>query len=201
MALHPGNPDIAKRLLQAMLPHLAPELLAPAWRSGWSAANPTRGFCSVASEAAWFLLGGGAGGWLPCVGRDDSGGTHWWLEACDGGMRIDPTADQYFSRGATPPYARGHHGTFMGQRRDPDSPFGFGMRPGLRAGRLLAGLLGGEATPDSAARMRRQIGISVEHACAPAGTGMMQTEVATAAPARTGGQATRRGSGSRSRAR
>lgn len=76
MALHPGNPDIAKRLLQAMLPHLAPELLAPAWRSGWSATNPTYGFCSVASEAAWFLLGGGASGWLPCVARDDSGGTH-----------------------------------------------------------------------------------------------------------------------------
>lgn len=88
----------------------------------------------------------------------------------------------------------------MGQRRDPDSPFGFGMRPGQRAGRLLASLLGGKATPDSVARMRRQIGISVEHARAPSGAGGVQAKAAaTTAPVRAGGQMTRCGGGSRPR--
>lgn len=52
-------PDLA--LLEAtILKHLTPDLCAPAYRVLWSDENPTLGFCSVASEAAWFLLGGGA---------------------------------------------------------------------------------------------------------------------------------------------
>jgi hypothetical protein len=50
------------------------------------------GYCYVASEALYYLLGGGAGltaKRAPCVG-----GEHWWLEG-RGDKLIDATADQF----------------------------------------------------------------------------------------------------------
>lgn len=115
---------------------LDPALLSPLHRKIWHEGNPTQGFCSVASEALYFLPARAPAGWVAHVGRDPKGGTHWWLVHTTG-RRLDPTAEQYLTQNLDPPYARGRPGGFMGMRADPRSPWGFGRRPGLRAGALL----------------------------------------------------------------
>lgn len=133
-------PDLA--LLEAtILKHLTPDLCAPAYRVLWSDENPTLGFCSVASEAAWFLLGGKPSGWMSYVGRDDTGCTHWWLQKKTGEI-FDPTRHQYENIGKTPPYESGRPCAFMGIRKDPKNTWGFERRPGRRAEKLLIKILG-----------------------------------------------------------
>jgi hypothetical protein len=128
-----------------------PSLLAAAYRSGWSAANPSYGFCSVASEVAWFMLGGAKAGWVAWNARDDDDSTHWWLRHASGQI-YDPTRDQYTRVGKLPPYERGlpgRPGGFMGIRVDLQSPWPGQRRPGLRAQRLMArlGVTPGELFP------------------------------------------------------
>jgi hypothetical protein len=125
-------------IIHAVRAHLTPDLLLPEFRKTWSKANPTAGFCSVASEAAFFLLGGGPAGWKAQTARDSDGIVHWWL-AHDSGLLLDLTADQYTARGMPVPYAsgKGRGGGFQGMRTDPDSPWGFGRRPSARAAVLL----------------------------------------------------------------
>ena len=135
---------------------LSPALLVSPYKERWSADNPTLGFCSMASEAAWFVLGGNKAGWTAKVQREDDGTTHWWLEQADG-TRFDPTADQYRAVGKVPPYERGLMGKssgFMGMRKDADNPFGLGLKPGKRAQALLeaAGLI--PEAPTTKARFR-----------------------------------------------
>lgn len=134
-------PAISLPLLQTHLERaLGPDLLSSAYRAQWSTDNPTAGLCSVASEAAWFILGGLQSDWVPYVVRDGASGTHWWLQNKETGERFDPTVDQYRSRGRLPPYERGLEGKgggFMGIRKAPDSEWGFGRKPSLRAQRLL----------------------------------------------------------------
>jgi hypothetical protein len=138
-----NTPSWSERLQLSIQAQLNPDLLARGYRDSWSADNPTRGFCSIASEVAYFILGGPTQGWVAMVGADPAGGTHWWLERPTeaGRERFDPTAAQYLSREITPPYERGRGGGFMGQRKDPSSPFGFYRRPGLRAQVVLNALL------------------------------------------------------------
>lgn len=127
--------DLQARIVSA----LDPSLLRAPYDGQWTTENPTAGFCSVASEAAWFLLGGKQAGWVAHHARDLDGSTHWWLMH-ETGVRFDPTADQYRCVGKVPPYERGIPGTaggFMGMRRDPDSPWGNERKPGLRAQALL----------------------------------------------------------------
>ena len=69
---------------------LTPELLPPEWQNHPHAMG---GYCYVASEALYYLLGGGEAGLTvrraPC-----EGGEHWWLEG-RGDKLIDATADQF----------------------------------------------------------------------------------------------------------
>lgn len=69
---------------------LTPELLPPEWQNH---PHPIGGYCYVASEALYYLLGGSEAGLTvkraPCVG-----GEHWWLEG-RGDKLIDATADQF----------------------------------------------------------------------------------------------------------
>ncbi len=136
---------ISLPLLKTHLQHaLGPDLLSDAYRDSWSETNPTAGLCSVASEAAWFVLGGLTSDWVPYVARDGVAGTHWWLQHAQTGERFDPTAAQYRSRGEVPPYERGLEGKgagFMGIRKDETNPWGFGRRPSARAQRLLERML------------------------------------------------------------
>lgn len=139
MLIHP----LTSRLSVLILPHLGPNLLSGSYKAGWSLDNPTKGLCSVATEAAWFVLGGPQSDWTPYVTQDPQGGTHWWLQNGQGD-KIDLTQDQYTSVGQTPPYDRGHlgHGTgFMGIRQDPGNVWGFDRKPSKRAQQVLSALL------------------------------------------------------------
>ena len=59
--------------------------------------HPLAGYCYVAAEACYHLLGGKRAGYLPVRCHFWQGAdrvTHWWLEHQDG-TRIDPTAEQF----------------------------------------------------------------------------------------------------------
>jgi hypothetical protein len=131
------------RLLDLLQPHLTPELLQPGYRKAWSPDNPLLGFCSIASEAAWFILGGPPSGWVSQVGRDDQGGTHWWLEHPQHG-RLDLTASQYTLKVRPLPYELGQKGGkpcgFMGLRQDEGNAWGFDRKPSRRAALVLDAL-------------------------------------------------------------
>lgn len=123
-----------------------PDLLLPAYRAHWTHDNPLYGFCSAASEALWFILGGAETGWQARVAREDDGTTHWWLKH-ESGRVADPTQSQYRLVGKVPPYERGKPGIaggFMGIRRDPENVWGTGRRPSSRASIILSRVLAAE---------------------------------------------------------
>ena len=107
--------------------------------------NPAEGLCSVASEAAWFILGGSKTGWIAQMARDPDPNalwsTHWWLKNIDGTL-YDPTRSQYELRNSMPPYEKNVFikGTgFQGIRKVniDDDPWGIGYTPSKRAELLL----------------------------------------------------------------
>lgn len=131
---------------------MRPEWLEPAYSRRWTPENPTQGFCSIAAEAAFFVLGGGPAGWVSWATRDTDGTSHWWLQYGDG-TRYDPTAEQFTSVGTVPPYERGLHGRpcgFMGMRSDEGNAWGFDRRPGRRATLMLAALVAQWSDPAAA---------------------------------------------------
>lgn len=118
---------------------LSPDLLLPAFQAAWSADNPTSGFCSVASEAAWFVLGGSEKGWNAYTARDHNNVVHWWLQHTSG-LVFDPTEEQYTSQNLRPPHqtsAKVKACGFMGVRKAPGNCWGFDRKPSLRAQKLL----------------------------------------------------------------
>lgn len=56
--------------------------------------NPMRGHCAIASEAAYFLLGGKQAGWVPHTVRVNDE-VHWFLRNKNTGDVVDPTASQF----------------------------------------------------------------------------------------------------------
>lgn len=131
---------LSDRLAQVLGPSLTPDKLQPGYRKAWTPSNPLLGFCSLASEAAWFILGGAPSGWVAQVGRDDQGGTHWWLDHPTHG-RLDLTASQYTLQSRPLPYQSGQSGGrpggFMGIRQDDTNPWGFGRKPSRRVQVIL----------------------------------------------------------------
>lgn len=116
------------RRIQAVL---SPDLLKREYRAQ-NAANPMYGHCYVASDALYHLLGGKDAGYTPMVGVDDDGVRHWWLRGPDGEI-LDVTADQYYSVGKTPPYARGKGCGFSSPRGE-----GGAQKPGDRALQVMS---------------------------------------------------------------
>ncbi len=97
------------------------------------------GFCSLASEAAYFILGGPESGFMSFATKDDNNTSHWWLQNKKGEI-LDFTAAQFYIQGTKPPYDRGLLGKpvgFMDMRIDVDNPFGFNRKPSLRVQSLL----------------------------------------------------------------
>lgn len=118
---------------------LTPDLLLPQFRKEWSPTNPTAGFCSVASEAAWFVLGGSSQGWSAYTARDQNNTVHWWLQHTSG-LVFDPTSEQYTSQNIPLPYQTSapiKACGFMGVRQDPGNEWGFERKPSHRAQKLL----------------------------------------------------------------
>ena len=123
-------------LIQEIINQLSPDLLLPEFKKDWTPQNPTQGFCSVASEALFFMIGGSANGWKAQNGRDNQGIVHWWLMHEEFG-RLDPTADQYFLNNQTPPYLKARSGGFQGIRQEIGNAWGFDRKPSARAQKLL----------------------------------------------------------------
>ena len=90
---------------------LSPDLLKPEYRE-LNIGNPMYGHCYAATEALFHLIGGLDSGWFPVRGKDENGITHWWLQNQED-LIADPTAEQYISKGLTPPYPNGVRGGFM----------------------------------------------------------------------------------------
>lgn len=121
--------------------HLTSDLLAYGYKIDEQ--NPTYGFCSIASEALYFILGGKRNGISSYVCKDEDGSTHWWLKDSAGNI-IDPTSNQYTIVNKLPPYERGIAGRpcgFMGIRVDVGNKYGFDRKPSKRARILLDRIL------------------------------------------------------------
>ena len=90
---------------------LTPDLLKKEYRAE-NSTNPMFGHCYVASEALFHSLGDRDKCSAAC-GRDEQGIVHWWIVDNTTGEINDPTADQYLSKGKTPPYAKGRKTGFL----------------------------------------------------------------------------------------
>lgn len=66
--------------------------------------DPTTGFCSVAVEAMWAMLGGNPAGYERTQVKMPDGGSHWFLRTSDKRV-IDPTVTQF--GGMPVPYCEG----------------------------------------------------------------------------------------------
>lgn len=108
----------AQSLVRRIQSVLSPDLLLPKFRKMCPPdAHKTWGQCYAATEALFHALGGFDGEWVPARGKDDDGIVHWWLEHKQSGEILDPTSEQYTSRGQQPPYDRGRRAGFL--TRDP----------------------------------------------------------------------------------
>lgn len=113
----------AESVARLIIANLTPDLLTAEWSAlRTEESHPLLGFCYVASEAMYHLMGGATAGWT--VFRCDlpGGGTHWWLTDPTG-TAVDLTAEQF----PTPPdYRTGRRTTFLSKQ------------PSKRASRLIA---------------------------------------------------------------
>lgn len=101
---------------QAVRTDAARRLLKPKWADEHkkSSTPPTTGFCYVASEMAFHLLGGSDAGYRPHrAGYTEDGEEkdHWWLVGPDG--IVDVTASQFTAIGKLPPYDLGKPRGFL----------------------------------------------------------------------------------------
>ncbi len=80
-----------------VIDHLTDDLLAPNYRRLKKAANvpATFGHCYVASEAAYYMLGGKEEGWKP-MHMKRLGASHWFLKH-ESGFILDLTYNQFKS--------------------------------------------------------------------------------------------------------
>jgi hypothetical protein len=93
------------RMIASVKTALTRDLLLPAFRD--RPGNPMFGFCRVATEALYHLLGGKEAGYMPRTADDHiCGCTHWWLRNPAGEI-IDPTVEQYADFQREPPYRFG----------------------------------------------------------------------------------------------
>lgn len=93
-------------IINRILKHLTPDLLAEKRFHEENLRNPLYGHCYHASQALWVMTGMVYQPMFGC--RDWRQGTHWWLLTNRG--ILDITADQYYSIGHVPPY---EHGKFV----------------------------------------------------------------------------------------
>jgi hypothetical protein len=90
---------------------LTPDLLKKEYRAE-NASNPMFGHCYVASEVLYHKIKP-YGDYSAACGRDPNGIVHWWIVDNLTGERYDTTADQYLSKGLTPPYDVGRKTGFL----------------------------------------------------------------------------------------
>jgi hypothetical protein len=90
----------------------AKQLLRPDWRKLNQNAPHSTGFCYIAAEAAFHILGRkGFKSMYAAYVEDGIKCTHWWL--MKGEEIFDPTASQYTELGLQPPYHLGKGAGFL----------------------------------------------------------------------------------------
>jgi hypothetical protein len=102
------------KLVREVQSNLTPELLKPRWKNQ---RHPLEGFCYVAAEAMYHLLG--KEDWKPCMASyEDEGGktSHWWLAHKTTGRIVDPTHEQFTELGKVPPHHLGKGCGFLTQQ-------------------------------------------------------------------------------------
>ena len=87
-----NNSPLCENIVTLVQSVLTEDLLSPKWRK-LKGRHPLSGQCYIASEACYWLLGGKASGYVPCVLRLDEQRTHWFLR--NGAEVLDPTAEQF----------------------------------------------------------------------------------------------------------
>jgi len=105
-----GSTPTLSHLVEKVKMGLSPDLLKKRYREQ-NVGNPMFGHCYIATEALFYLLNDKR--YVPTRGRDDAGIVHWWLTDKHTGQILDPTADQYRSKGLEPPYSKGKGGGFL----------------------------------------------------------------------------------------
>lgn len=90
---------------------LSPELLKREWREKATGQHSTFGHCYVACEALYHR-GARHCGFKPFTIRPTEDGTHWFLKHSDGTI-IDPTSEQFTTRGIRIPYEAGKSCGFL----------------------------------------------------------------------------------------
>ena len=88
----------------------AKQLLTPYWRTKNEQSNiASTGFCYIATEALFHMIGGINSEYRPCYIKEDNE-THWWLVNGKNHV-LDPTFDQY--EFVVPPYHLGKKAGFL----------------------------------------------------------------------------------------
>ena len=88
----------------------AKQLLTPYWRAKNEQSEiASTGFCYIATEALFHLIGGVDSKYKPCYFKEN-GESHWWL-INEKNRILDPTFDQYGLE--TPPYHLGKRAGFL----------------------------------------------------------------------------------------
>lgn len=105
-----GDMNIDK-LMEEIRVCLTPDLLKKEYRLE-NSSNPMFGHCYVASEVLYHKLKA-SGSYSACCARDDNGVVHWWIVDNNTNDIYDTTADQYYSKGLIPPYAKGRKTGFL----------------------------------------------------------------------------------------
>lgn len=101
------NFELVKKLI---MENLTSDLLPKKWIER-NASNPTFGHCHTASTCLQKIFGAKTIKLYRAL--DDEGIWHWWCVDLNGKL-IDLTADQYISRGRTPPYVKGEKASSLG---------------------------------------------------------------------------------------
>jgi 5-methylcytosine-specific restriction endonuclease McrA len=108
-----ANPKEAARFIEAIRANLTPDLLTSQWAAERKpGSHPLTGYCYVASEALYHLLGGSKSDWMVFRCTFSPGKTHWWL-ADAAGQILDPTAEQF---GGEPPHRKGQRTQFLSRQ-------------------------------------------------------------------------------------
>ena len=107
-------PDDLEKVSKLITSKLALSYCPPQFRED-NLGNPLFGHCYHATQALYYFFKNAN---LKIMSaKCDIAGSHWWLQ--DGDIKIDITADQYFSVGKVPPYDKGKKSNWYGWKNRP----------------------------------------------------------------------------------
>lgn len=109
----PPAPAPAEGVARLIVANLTPDLLTAEWSAlRTEQSHPLAGYCYVAAEAMYHLMGGAPAGWSVFRCDLQDGGTHWWLTDPTGAV-VDLTAEQFPT---LPNYRAGKRSAFLSKQ-------------------------------------------------------------------------------------